>query len=148
MSQPGAQKSKELKLVTKQVVTPDVLKDDKRKQQLLYVLNVLNGISEKGLIQALYEMKQKGLDLGYNFVTLGNNVFSPQLKEDLTALLYLGLVENEQGKRLKVTSNGLEQLEKLQFDDAFKSQVTSIWNEIKTKIQAIDQEQKLKMRRR
>ena len=149
MSQPGGtQKSKELKLVTKQVITPDALKEDKRKQQLLYILNVLNGISEKGLITALYEMKQKGLDLGYNFTVLGNNVFSPQVKEDLTTLLYLGLVENEQGKRLKVTSNGLELLEKLQFEDAFKNQVASVWNEVKTKVQAIDQEQKLRTQRR
>jgi len=99
LSQPGSQtKSKELKLVTKQVVTSDSVKEDKRKLQLLYLISNFDGISEKALLHAISELKNKGLDLGYNIVTLGNNVTSPQVKDDLTALLYLGLLENDQAK--------------------------------------------------
>lgn len=80
MSQPGGQtKSKDVKLVTKQVITPDVLKEDKRKVKLLYIIKVLGGASEKALVTALNEMKEKGLDLGYQFNIIGGNIFSPMV---------------------------------------------------------------------
>lgn len=149
MSQPGSQtKSKELKLVTKQVVTSDSVKEDKRKLQLLYLISNFDGISEKALLYAISELKNKGLDLGYNIVTLGNNVTSPQVKDDLTALLYLGLLENDQAKMLKVSSNGKDFLEGNPVDEAFKNQLTSLIQELKEKIKAIDEEQRLRSRRR
>ncbi|MCQ4366119.1 MAG: hypothetical protein NO114_00530 [Sulfolobales archaeon] len=149
MSQPGSQtKSKELKLVTKQVVTSDSVKEDKRKLQLLYLISNFDGISEKALLYAISELKNKGLDLGYNIVTLGNNVTSPQVKDDLTALLYLGLLENDQAKMLKVSSNGKDFLESNPVDEAFKNQLTSLIQELKEKIKAIDEEQRLRSRRR
>jgi hypothetical protein len=127
LSQPGSQtKSKELKLVTKQVVTSDSVKEDKRKLQLLYLISNFDGISEKALLYAISELKNKGLDLGYNIVTLGNNVTSPQVKDDLTAMLYLGLLENDQAKMLKVSSNGKDFLESNPVDEAFKNQLTSL----------------------
>lgn len=149
MSQPGSQtKSKELKLVTKQVVTSDSVKEDKRKLQLLYLISNFDGISEKALLYAISELKNKGLDLGYNVVTLGNNLTSPQVKDDLTALLYLGLLENDQAKMLKVSSNGKDFLESNPIDEAFKNQLTSLIQELKEKIRAIDEEQRLRSRRR
>lgn len=149
MSQPGSQtKSKELKLVTKQVVTPDSVKEDKRKLQLLYLISNFDGISEKALLYAISELKNRGLDLGYNIVTLGNNVTSPQVKDDLTALLYLGLLEIDQAKTLKVSSNGKDFLESNPVDEAFKNQLTSLIQELKEKIKAIDEEQRLRSRRR
>ena len=149
MSQPGSQtKSKELKLVTKQVVTSDSVKEDKRKLQLLYLISNFDGISEKALLYAISELKNKGLDLGYNIVTLGNNVTSPQVKDDLTALLYLGLLENDQAKMLKVSSNGKDFLESNPVDEAFKNQLTTLIQELKEKIKAIDEEQRLRSRRR
>ncbi|MCG2870754.1 MAG: hypothetical protein L7H12_04470 [Sulfolobales archaeon] len=149
MSQPGSQtKSKELKLVTKQVVTSDSVKEDKRKLQLLYLISNFDGISEKALLYAISELKNKGLDLGYTIVTLGNNVTSPQVKDDLTALLYLGLLENDQAKMLKVSSNGKDFLESNPVDEAFKNQLTSLIQELKEKIKAIDEEQRLRSRRR
>jgi hypothetical protein len=149
LSQPGSQtKSKELKLVTKQVVTSDSVKEDKRKLQLLYLISNFDGISEKALLYAISELKNKGLDLGYNIVTLGNNLTSPQVKDDLTALLYLGLLENDQAKMLKVSSNGKDFLESNPVDEAFKNQLTSLIQELKEKIKAIDEEQRLRSRRR
>jgi len=149
LSQPGSQtKSKELKLVTKQVVTSDSVKEDKRKLQLLYLISNFDGISEKALLYAISELKNKGLDLGYNIITLGNNVTSPQVKDDLTALLYLGLLENDQAKMLKVSSNGKDFLESNPVDEAFKNQLASLIQELKEKIKAIDEEQRLRSRRR
>jgi len=149
LSQPGSQtKSKELKLVTKQVVTSDSVKEDKRKLQLLYLISNFDGISEKALLYAISELKNKGLDLGYTIVTLGNNVTSPQVKDDLTALLYLGLLENDQAKMLKVSSNGKDFLESNPVDEAFKNQLTTLIQELKEKIKAIDEEQRLRSRRK
>ncbi|MGC9104925.1 MAG: hypothetical protein ACP5HQ_00625 [Thermoprotei archaeon] len=149
MSQPGGQqKSKELKLVTKQVVTLDAVKDDKRKIQLLYLISSFDGISEKALMHAIKELKEKGLDLGYNVVTLGSNVTSPQVKEDLTALLYLGLIENDQVKRIKLSSNGKDFMETITVDEAFKNQLAGLLPEVKEKIKGIDVEHNMRAQRR
>ncbi|QIW23073.1 hypothetical protein EWF20_02135 [Sulfolobus sp. S-194] len=149
MSQPGQSKSKELKLTSKQVFTPDSLKDDKRKIKLLYLIKTLNGASEKALTIGLYELKQKGLDLGYQFNVIGNNVFSPMIKEDITALLYVGYIENDpQSKKLKLTSSGQEFLDKQQIEDDFKNNLAQLLSDIKMKINAIDEENRLKNKRR
>jgi len=149
LSQPGQTKSKELKIVSKQVITQDAVKGDKRKIQLLYFLKSVGGASEKALVSALYELKEKGIDLGYQFNIIGSNIFSPMIKEDLTTLLYLGLIENDvQSKKLKLTNNGIEFLESQQMDEDFKNQLASVLNDIKMKIQAIDEENRLKMRRK
>ena len=73
---------------------------------------------------------------------------SPQVKDDLTALLYLGLLEIDQAKMLKVSSNGKDFLENNPVDEAFKNQLTSLIQELKEKIKAIDEEQRLRSRRR
>lgn len=149
MSQPGGQtKSKDVKLVTKQVITPDVLKEDKRKVKLLYIIKVLGGASEKALVTALNEMKEKGLDLGYQFNIIGGNIFSPMVKEDITSLLYLGYVENDPvSKKLKVTNNGLEFLDTQTVEEDFKNNLNQLINDVKLKVQAIDEENRLKNRR-
>ncbi|BFH73263.1 hypothetical protein SJAV_12070 [Sulfurisphaera javensis] len=149
MSQPGQTKSKELKITSKQVFTPEALKDDRRKVKLLYIIKTLNGASEKALTIGLYELKQKGLDLGYQFNVIGNNVFSPMLKEDVTALLYVGYLENDpQSKKLKLTSNGQEFLDGQQIEDDFKNTLAQLISDIKMKVNAIDEENRLKSRRR
>jgi len=63
-------------------------------------------------------------------------------------LLYLGLLENDQAKMLKVSSNGKDFLESNPVDEAFKNQLTSLIQELKEKIKAIDEEQRLRSRRR
>ncbi len=147
MSQPGQQKSKELKTVSKQVITPSVLNEDKRKLQLLYIIKQVNKLTEKSIITLLYELKQKGIDLGYQFNVIGNNVFSPMIKEDLTSLLYLGLIEIDSvNKKISVSNNGLEMIEKNQLEEEFKNKLNQAINEIKTKIIAIDEEYNLKLK--
>ena len=149
MSQPGQTKSKDIKMISKQVFTADVLKEDKRKIKLLYIIKALNGASEKALTIGLYELKQKGLDLGYQFNVLGNNIVSPMLKEDITALLYVGYLENDpKSKKLIVTSNGQEFLDAQQIEDEFKNTLNQLLNEVKMKINAIDEENRMKSKRR
>lgn len=150
MSQPGqTTKSKELKIVSKQVINPTILKEDKRKLRLLYIIKSLGSVSERGLIVLLYEGSQKGLNLEYTFNVIGNNVFSPSIKEDLTSLLYLGYIESDPvTRKLKVSSNGEEALEqnKESIDEAFKTLFSQILNELKTKIAALDEEYSLKLK--
>ncbi|WP_338599846.1 hypothetical protein V6M85_10780 [Sulfolobus tengchongensis] len=147
MSQPGQQKSKELKMVSKQVINPSILNEDKRKLQLLYIIKQIGKLTEKSIIMLLYELKQKGIDLGYQFNVIGNNVFSPMVKEDLTSLLYLGLVENDPiSKKINISNNGIETLEKSQLEEDFKNKLAQTLNEIKTKITAYDEEYNLKIK--
>ncbi|MEM0363130.1 MAG: hypothetical protein QXH75_04945 [Sulfolobaceae archaeon] len=147
MSQPSQQKSKDLKIVSKQVISPNVIKEDKRKLQLLYILKQVNKLTEKSIILLLYELKQKGIDLGYQFNVIGNNVFSSMIKEDLTSLLYLGLIENDPiSKKISVSNNGIEVLEKNPIDEEYKNKILQALNEIKTKILAIDEEYNLKIK--
>jgi hypothetical protein len=147
LSQPGQQKSKELKIVSKQVINPNVINEDKRKLQLLYIIRQVNKLTEKSIILLLYELKQKGIDLGYQFNVIGNSVFSPMIKEDLTSLLYLGLIENDPTtKKISISSNGLEVLDKNPLDEEFKNKLLQAINEIKTKILAFDEEYNLKIK--
>ena len=149
MSQPGQTKSKELKIVSKQVITADSLKEDKRKIKLLYIIKTLNGVSEKALTVGLYELKQKGLDLGYQFNVIGNNIFSPMIKEDITALLYVGYLENDpKNKKLVITSKGQEFLDAQQIEDEFKNNLNQLLNEVRMKINAINEENRMKGKRR
>jgi len=150
LSQPSqTSKSKDLKVVTRQVINPSVIKEDKRKLQLLYIIKTLNSVSEKALTQFLYEAKDKGFNMGYPFSVIGGNVVSQQLKDDITSLLYLGLIENDPGnKKLKLTMSGEETVEGNMslIDDAFKNSLTQALNELKNKIVAIDEEYSLKLR--
>ncbi|AEB95948.1 MAG: hypothetical protein QXR57_00355 [Metallosphaera sp.] len=144
--QPG--KSKELKATSKQVISPSILKEDKRKLQLLYIIKTVGGITERGLITLLYEGSQKGLNLGHQFTTLGNNLISQTVKEDITSLLYLGYIESDQTKRLKLTNDGEEAFNnnKQLLDESFINAANAIITELKPMITSIDQEYNLKLR--
>ncbi|MEM0373375.1 MAG: hypothetical protein QXV69_02750 [Sulfolobaceae archaeon] len=148
MSQAGSQTSrKELKIVTKQVINPNIILEDKKKLYLLYLIKQMESISEKGMLLLINELKNKSIDLGYNIIQIGNNISSPALKEDITSLLYLGYIEIDQvTKRLKVTNKGLEVLENSSIDEGFKNNLNQALNELKTKITAIEQEYMLKLR--
>ncbi len=134
-------------MVSKQVISTNIINEDKRKLQLLYIIRQIGKLTEKSIIMLLYELKQKGIDLGYQFNVIGNNVFSLMAKEDLTSLLYLGLVENDPvTKKISISNNGIEILDKTQIDDDFKNKLAQALNEIKTKILAYDEEYNLKIK--
>ncbi len=106
--------SKELKIVTRPVVTIDAAMRDGRKMGVMAVISSLNEISERGLVNCLYILKtEKGRDLGYQFQVVGRAVNSRELLEDVRILLYLGLLEVTGSRKLRLTSLGKEVLEKL-----------------------------------
>ncbi len=111
MSQPT--KTKELKIITRKVVTLEDVKKNKRMLKLLHIIDHLKEISEPGLIHLLYEMKNAGVDLGYNFIVVANKPGSKEVHQDLLDLLYLNLVEKDPVRgKLRITSTGKEFLEK------------------------------------
>ncbi len=106
--------SKELKILTRPVVTIDAAIRDDKKMSILAVVNGLNEVSERGLVSCLYILKtEKGKDVGYPFQVVGKVVNSRELLEDVRILLYLGLLEVTGGRKLRLTSMGKEVLEKL-----------------------------------
>jgi hypothetical protein len=134
-------------MVSKQVISTNIINEDKRKLQLLYIIRQIGKLTEKSIIMLLYELKQKGVDIGYQFNVIGNNVFSLMAKEDLTSLLYLGLIENDPvSKKIGISNNGIEILDKTQIEEDFKNKVAQALNEIKTKILAYDEEYNLKIK--
>lgn len=112
MSQKGG--GKELRIVTRPVVTDDVVKRDPKKQRILFIINEFKQLTEKSLVKLVYELKkEKDLDLGYSFIMLGDTPSSKELAEDLRILLYLGLIETDPvSRKMKLTANGEEFLEK------------------------------------
>lgn len=106
--------SKELKIVTRPVVTIDDAMKDVRKMSVLEIVRVLGEISERGLVSCLHVLKtEKGKDLGYPFQQVGAVVNSRELLEDIRVLLYLGLLEVSEARKLRLTSLGKEVLDKL-----------------------------------
>jgi molybdopterin converting factor small subunit len=90
LSQKGSGKSsgKELRIVTKKVVSEDLVKKDAKKMKLLKIINELNQISERSLTKLLYLLKnEKNVDLGYKFIMLGDSPSSREVAEDLRILL-------------------------------------------------------------
>ena len=144
---PAQQRTKELKTFSMQVITLDEIKRDERKMKLLHIINYLGSISERALTHLLYLLKEeKGIDLGYNFVMLGGKPVSKEVLEDIRALLYVGLIENNpRNRKLQVTSNGLEFLEKNPLPKEVMDGIYQAIEELKPKILPIDAEVELSM---
>ncbi|HDI02338.1 MAG TPA: hypothetical protein ENF93_01695 [Ignisphaera sp.] len=141
---PGTQKTKELKTFSMQVVTIDHIKKDPRKMKLLHIIHHIGAISEKALTYLLYYLKEKGLDLGYNFIVIGGKPMSKDVLEDIMALLYVGLVENDpRTKKLRLTSNGMEFMEKNALAPEEVKDLLAAVDELKPKITPIDAEVEL-----
>jgi hypothetical protein len=138
LSQKGT--GKELRIVTKPVVTEEAVIKDPKKLKLLHIIDNVKEISEKALIYLLYWLKtDKEKDLGYNFIIVGDIPNSKELREDIHVLLYLGLLEADpRTRKLKLTSAGKEFLEKHgipkeELEDTYKD-----LEDLKPKINAID----------
>ncbi|RLG82711.1 MAG: hypothetical protein DRO39_09245 [Thermoprotei archaeon] len=144
MPAPG-QRTKELKTFSAKVVTPEHIKRDPRKMKLLHIIAHVKAISEKGLTHLLYLLKtEKGIDLGYNFVVIGNKPMSKQVLDELMMLLYAGLIEhNPRNKKLQLTSQGAEFLEQNRLPDDEIRDILSAVDELKPKIEPIEMEVEL-----
>jgi hypothetical protein len=138
------QKTKEIKVFSVQVITLDQIKKDKRKLTLLNIIKTCNEISEKGLTYLIAMLKdEKGINLGYTILKIGNRVIVRELTDDVKALLYTGLVEvNPKNKKLRLTSNGLEFLDKTSSPIIIENlnNILQTVEELKPKILPLDEE--------
>ncbi len=139
-------KSKDLKIVARPVITIDQIKSNTRAVKLLHLINVLGRVSEKNLPLIIKELKDNGLDLGYNIVTIAGSVVSKELREDLTTLLYTGLIETNQINRvINLTSLGKEFLSK-NIDEQLSDKIRSKVEELRPKISMLLAESELRRR--
>lgn len=147
MSQKGT--GKELRIVTKPVVTVDVVKRDPKKLKVLYIINEFGQISEMSLTNLTHALKnEKGIDIGYNFIMIGDVPSSRDLAEDLRILLYLGLIETDPvTRKLRLTSNGQEFLEQNKLSDEDAEKIKEAVEELKPKIMSEESAAELLTRR-
>ncbi|NPA05274.1 MAG: hypothetical protein GXO09_04195 [Crenarchaeota archaeon] len=133
---------KELVIITRPAITLEEIKTDKRKRLLLAVLDLLNelrGVYERTLAHLFYWLKQEGIDLGYNFIMVGDTPTSRDLHEDVMALLYTGLAESDiRTKKIRITSEGKEFLEKHPADPDTLNRVKEAIEKLKPKIMALN----------
>jgi hypothetical protein len=127
-------KSKELKIITKPVITLESIKNNKRVVKTLILVSELGSVTEKALSHVIKELKEAGVDLGYSFIEVAGVPTSKELREDITAMLYTGLLEAGQGKKLAVTSQGREFLSQVQADQEYIEALKAKLPEIKTKL--------------
>ncbi len=144
----SSSKSKELKIITRHVITIDDIKNDLRRIKLLYIINTIGGISEKALQHLIYYMKDLEYDLGYDFIVLGTTPSSKMLHNDIVALLYVGLIETNPRRKLVTTSLGKEFLEKVKdsISDEEKETIKKLIDDLRIKIAPIDMEVELSYR--
>jgi hypothetical protein len=140
-------KSKELKIVTKPVIALESVKNNKRAMKVLYLISELGSVTEKGLSYVIKELSSAGVDLGYRFLEIAGIPTSKELREDIISMLYVGLLESSQGKKLSVTSQGKEVLSQIQLEQGYIDSLKSKLPEIKTKLATILAEADLESRR-
>ena len=141
-SKPG----KELKIIARPALTINDVMKDMNKIRLTYIISVYGEISEKALHYLVKELKDKGFEFKYNFIDIAGVPSSKALHEDIVALLYVGVLEtNPRNKKLRITGDGKELLEKvsdkLSKDECEK--ISKVIDEIRPRIVSIDAEQEL-----
>ena len=147
----GDQKaSKELKIVTVQVVTRDKVIKNPRQMGLLYVIDTFGPLFERTLQEIVYDLQQAGADFGYDFRLVGGTPYSPLLKSDIAALLYVGFVETNPRlfRRLQTTNDGKDALEKHGPPAGVVTVVKQKFEEIKNKAAILDRQVELEVRRK
>lgn len=112
--QAGTEKGKEIRIVTKHVYTVSDVEKNPRLLKLLYVISLnKEGVSEKALAHVLHYMNSSGVNTGYKFTVIGGVPVSRDLLSDITILKYTGLVEVDASKKLRVTGQGKDLLDKV-----------------------------------
>lgn len=146
----GEKGGKELKIITVQVVTRDRVVKNPRQMGLLYVIDVFGPIFERTLQEVVHELQQAGADFGYDFKVIGGSPYSPLLKSDLSALLYVGFVETNPRllRRLQTTNDGKDALEKYGAPQGIVNVVKQNFEHVKNKASMIDKQVELEVRRK
>ncbi|MEB3816385.1 MAG: hypothetical protein LRS46_00370 [Desulfurococcales archaeon] len=144
--------SKDLKIITVQVVTRDRVIKNPRQMSLLYLIDKLGPIHEKTLQHVVHRVQELGADLGYkDFSVVGGVPYSPTLKSDVVALLYVGFIETEPTmyRKLRVTGDGKEALEKYYKPlPELEEVLSNNFEEIRNMASLIDNQVDLQVRRR
>jgi len=141
---------KELKIITFQVVTRDKVLSNERQVSILYLIDRFGPMHEKTLMDLVKGIQELGYDLGYNFTTVGRYPYSPELRSDITALMYVGFVEAGTGlyRKLRTTSDGKDALDKANVPKGLINAVDKHFEELRNKASIIDDELDLEIRRR
>ena len=141
---------KELKIITFQAITRDKVLSNDRQVAILYLVDKFGPIHEKTLMDLVKNLQELGYDLGYSFTMVGRYPYSPDLKNDLTALMYVGFVETEPGmyRKLRTTSDGKDALEKAKVPQGLVDAVNKHFEELRNKASIIDGELDLEIRKR
>lgn len=106
-------KSKELKIASVQVVTRDAVMKNQRQMSVLLIIDRLGPMHERTLHELVKHVQGKGMPLSYNFIKVAEGSHSPELKNDLISLTYVGFVESDPVRRkVRITGDGKEALEK------------------------------------
>ncbi|MEM4846777.1 MAG: hypothetical protein QW794_03350 [Thermosphaera sp.] len=143
------EKSKEVKIIAKQVFTLSDVEKNPRALKLLYVINSVGSISEKALQYLLHYMKESGADLKYSFTTIGGVPTSKELLNEILSLKYVGLVESLPNRKIVVTGLGKEFLNKAMtfLSEEEKNILNKAIEEAKPKILPIDAEVDIRLKK-
>lgn len=149
-SEGGGKGSKELKIISVQVVTRDSVVKSPRRMGLLYVIDRLGPMHERTLHGVVSRLQEKGADFGYEFKRIASSLYSRELREDLVALMYVGFVEAGAGKtrKLRVTSEGREALEKHGAPQGIVGVLQSGYEELRNETSLLDSHIDIQLRGR
>ncbi len=142
---------KELKIISVQVVTPEAVMRNPRQMGLLYIIDRLGPTHEKTLQHIVYMIQEElGVNLGYDFRKVGNTPYSPTLKTDIVALLYVGFIETEPGiyRKLRTTGAGKDALEAQGPPAGLVETINSNFEALRNKASILDSELDLEIRKR
>ncbi|WP_448577718.1 hypothetical protein [Thermosphaera sp.] len=147
--QPSTEKSKEVKIVAKQVFTLSDIEKNPRALRLLYIVNNVGSISEKALQYLLYYMKEAGVDLKYAFTTIGGVPTSRELMNEILSLKYVGLLESLPNRKIVLTGLGKEFLAKNSnaLSEEEKNLLNKALEDVKPKIIPIDAEVDIRLKK-
>jgi len=145
-----AGKTKDLKIITVQVVTRDRVVKNPRQMGLLYIIDKLGPIHEKTLQIVTHEIQKRGAQLGYNFTVVAGVPYSPEFRNDLVALTYVGFVEvnPRKNRKLQTTSDGKEALEKHGAPKSVVEVIEKYFEELRNLAMLKDAEVDLTLKRR
>ncbi len=139
-SEAGGKGSKELKIITVQVITKDKVMENSRQMSLLYLIDRFGPLHEKTLHYLVKDIQDLGFDMGYKFNVVGGVPFSQELKSDLVALLYVGFIETEPSmyRKIRVTNEGKDALEKKKVPPALIEIVDKNFERLRNRTSLLD----------
>ncbi len=118
---------------------------------LLYIIDKFGPMHERTLQHLIYKVQELGYDMGYrDFSVVGEVPYSPTLKSDIVALLYVGFIETEPTmyRKLRVTGDGREALEKYDVPQGLADTISTHFEELRNLASIIDNQVDLQVRRR